>query len=261
LAGSHQTRSLLAVATTRPSITGWWQPFRIEAGRTAMTAGRASERRAESSLAAGIGTAVFALAVSFGTTAAEAGWPAWLAVMTSTLIFAGGAQFALVLALAGGGGIGGALLAAIMVNLRFIPMTLTAASSLHGGRLRRSLEAQAVVDASWVGARRADGSIDRDRMIRLSLVQWPAWIAGTAVGAVLTPGFELSRTVGLDTIFPAFFLVFVLDALRDERRHRPVIVAASLITSAMCWLVPPGAALLAAGAAALLVMKELRRRS
>ncbi|MDP3890819.1 AzlC family ABC transporter permease [Nocardioides sp.] len=215
-------------------------------------------RRAEASLFAGIGLAVFALAISFGTTAVEAGWPAWLAVTSSAVVFAGGAQFALVLALAGGGGVGGALLAGTLVNLRFIPMALTAASSLQGRWPRRSLEAQAVVDASWVSARRPDGSVDRGRMIRLSLAQWVAWIAGTAVGAVLTPGLELSRAVALDTIFPAFFLVFVLDALRDEPRHRPVIGAACLIAAAMCWVLPPGAALLTAGAAALLVLSELR---
>ena len=225
-----------------------------------MALGSVRGPRGESSLALGVVVAVFALAISFGATAAEAGWPPWLAVLMSTTVFAGGAQFAVVLSLAGSGGVGGALLAGTLVNLRFIPMAVTAAGSLQGGRLRRALEAQAVVDASWVSARRPDGSIDRERMIRLSLAQWPAWVMGTAVGALLTPESDLSRTIGLDAIFPAFFMVFVLDALRHEPRQRPVILAAALIAAYVCWSARPGAALLVAGAAAPLVLLDRRRR-
>jgi 4-azaleucine resistance transporter AzlC len=211
------------------------------------------------SVGIGLGLAVFALAISFGTSAIDAGWPAWLLVLMSALIFAAGAQFAVVVALAGGGGILAALLAGTLINLRFVPMAITAAASLRGGRLRRSLEAQAVVDGSWAAARRSDGSIDREKMIAASLVQWPAWILGTAVGAYFTPDAELAYSLGLDVIFPAFFLVFVLDAFREEKRHRSTIVVAGIIAAGMCWVVPPGLALLSAGVAAVLAVRDARR--
>jgi predicted branched-subunit amino acid permease len=215
--------------------------------------------RSDSAAAAGLGLASFALAVSFGTTAVDAGWPAWLVVAMSACVFAGGAQFALVLALAGGAGVIGALGAATMVNLRFIPMTLTAASSLRGGRWRRSLEAQAVVDASWAYARRPDGSIERRPMMRLSLVAWPAWTTGTAVGVLLTPDEHIAHVLALDTVFPAFFLVLVLDALRDEPRQRSVIFTAAVTATAACWYLAPGAVINVAGLAALLTLRGLRR--
>ncbi|WP_326536741.1 AzlC family ABC transporter permease [Pseudorhodoferax sp.] len=219
----------------------------MQAGRGAASGGG---WRAGVMVGVGFGVGVFALAVGFGAAAVAQGWPAWLATLMSAIVFAGGSQFALVMAY-GGGGMPAALGAATMINLRFIPMALTAQASLKGGRWRRSLEAQAVADAAWAATRRPDGSVDREKMIACTLTQWPAWVAGTAVGAYLAPEPALARAFGLDVIFPAFFLVFVLDILRSEPQRRRTVALAALITAGLCWLVPPGVALLAAGAAAL----------
>ncbi|SCG57367.1 Predicted branched-chain amino acid permease (azaleucine resistance) [Micromonospora echinaurantiaca] len=212
-------------------------------------------------IGSGLAVAAFALAVSFGAAAVTEGWPAWLVVLMSAVVFAGGAQFALVIAFSGGGGTMAALGAATLINLRFVPMAVTASRSLIGGRWVRSVHAQAVVDGSWAAAHRPDGSVDRELMIAASLMQWPAWVAGTAIGAYLTPGPDLAHALGLDTIFPAFFLVFVLDSLRDEPRHRSTVFLAALIAAMMCWFVPPGIALLCAGIASLLALRETRRRA
>ena len=202
--------------------------------------------------------AAFALAVSFGAAAVTAGWPAWLVVLMSTVVFAGGAQFALIVAF-GDGGIAAALGAATLINLRFVPMGMTAVRSFTGGRWSRSLQAQAVVDGSWAIARRADGAFSRDAMVAASFAQWPAWIGGTAIGAYLTPSGNLAHALGLDAIFPAFFLVFVLDSLRDEPGHRSTVLGAAVIAAAMCWFVPPGIALLCAAAAAVIAIRGARR--
>lgn len=198
--------------------------------------------------------AVFALAVGFGTTAVTAGWPPWLAVLVSAGVFASGAQFALVLGLASGGGPLVALATATLVNLRFVPMALAAGPYFRGGRFRRSLQAQAVVDASWVAARRPDGRIDVSVMIGATLVQWPTWVAGTAIGALSMPDPGLTRSLGLDVVFPAFFLIFVLDAARASSTNRMVICVAGGIAVATNLVLPPAAALLCAGCAALLTL-------
>ena len=208
-------------------------------------------------LGAGLAVASFALAVSFGAAAVEAGWHAWVVVLMSTVVFAGGAQFALIVAF-GDGGIAAALAAATLINLRFVPMGMAANRIFTGGRWSRSLQAQAVVDGSWAAARRADGSFDRETMIAASLVQWPAWIAGSAIGAYLTPSHDLARSLGLDAIFPAFFLVFVLDSLRDEPRHRVTVIGAAIVAAAMCLVVPPGIALLCAAVAAVPAIRRAR---
>jgi predicted branched-subunit amino acid permease len=101
--------------------------------------------------------------------------------------------------------------------------------------------------------------VDRAKMLGATLVQWPAWVAGTAIGAYLAPEPALARAIGLDLVFPGFFLVFVLDIVRTESRRRGTVVLAVLVTASMCWLVPPGVAVMAASAAALPAL--LRRRA
>jgi predicted branched-subunit amino acid permease len=80
---------------------------------------------------------------------------------------------------------------------------------------------------------------------------------GTTVGAVAGTGLGDPRALGLDAIFPAFFLALLLPELRD-RRSRGVALGGALIALALVPLAPPGVPVLAASAAALV---GLRRRA
>jgi 4-azaleucine resistance transporter AzlC len=147
------------------------------------------------------------LGVSFGVLARQLGWGVAAPIVCSILVLSGSAQFAIASILGAGGGVGTATLAAVFVNARFLPMGLAVAPSLTGGRLRRALEGQAVVDASWALANRGDGSFERRFMIGATLPQLAAWIGGTVVGAVAGGLLGDPEALGLDVVFPAFFLV------------------------------------------------------
>jgi predicted branched-subunit amino acid permease len=208
---------------------------------------------------AGLAVGSFLLAVSFGALAVARGWPAALTVLMSGLVFSGSAQFALVTAFTGGG-VGAALASASLMNLRFIPMAAATARHLHGGRLRRALEGQAVVDGSWAAAHRPDGSFNRATLLAASLVQWPAWVCGTAIGALAVPGAQVLHAVGLDLVFPAFFTVLLYDTLAAPGL-RPVALAAAAVAGSACRFLSPGVALLMATTAVLLTLRPGQRRS
>jgi 4-azaleucine resistance transporter AzlC len=196
----------------------------------------------------GLAAGTFALAVTFGAFAVTHGWPAGLTILMSLVVFSGSAQFALVTTLTSGG-ILPALAGASLMNLRFVPMAAATASSLRGGRWRRALEGQAVVDGSWVSAHRADGSIDREKLLGATLVQWPAWVAGTAIGALAIPSTSLIHTTGLDLVFPGFFLVLLLDSFSTSIRLIPIALAAAAVAGVSCRFLPTGVALLLASLA------------
>ena len=181
------------------------------------------------------------------------GWDPLLATVFSLVAFSGSAQFA-VLATLGGGGALAAIGSATLMNARFLPMGSAAAASLRGGRLRRGLEGQAVVDASWVAAYEGEGRFDRGKLMAATAVQWPAWVAGTAVGAYLGLSTEFMDRWGLDVIFPAFFLVLLLDTVRGSSVARIVAATAAVIGSAVVFALPTGAALLASSAASFIVL-------
>jgi predicted branched-subunit amino acid permease len=158
----------------------------------------------------------------------------------SLVIFSGSAQFTLASTLGGGGGVITAVAAAALINARFVPMSLAIAPSLRGGRWRRALEGQAVVDGSWAFAHVGQGRFDRERLIGATLPQWPAWVAGTAIGVYAAPSKALSTALGLDVIFPVFFLVLLLSELRTSRHSRIIALASATIAALLSYAFPVG---------------------
>ena len=195
------------------------------------------------------------LSLSFGVVATDLGFPAVAAVVMSIVVFAGSAQFAAVGILAAGGGVGAAVAAAALMNSRFVPMGFALGPSLRGSRLRRAVEGQVSVDSSWAMAARGDGRFDRGYLFGHTAVQYVAWVAGTAVG-VLIPGLD-ARALGLDAVFPAFFLVILAAEVRDRRRIGAA-GAGALIALALVPVAPPGVPVLVASCAALAGLKRPR---
>jgi predicted branched-subunit amino acid permease len=195
------------------------------------------------------------LAVSFGVLAEPLMGLAATVVM-SMVVYAGTAQFAALSVLLSGGGVAPAVTAGMLVNLRFLPMGLAAAPSLHGGPLQRALEGQSVVDVSWAMASDGRGGFDRDLLVGATFPQYVGWVSGTLAGALFGDALGDPETLGLDAIFPAFYLALLLREAGSRRAYETMLLAGA-ITIALTTFAPPGVPVIAASAAALL---GLRRR-
>jgi 4-azaleucine resistance transporter AzlC len=199
--------------------------------------------------------ATFVLGISFGVLARSLGWGTLGPIVFSVIAFSGSAQFAVASVLGSGGGALPAIAAAALLNARFGPMGIAVAPYLKGGPLRRALEGQSVVDASWALASRGEGRFDREFMIGATLPQVAAWIGGTIVGVLGGDFIGDPERLGLDVIFPAFFLTLLAEQLRSASRSaRAVIVAliAAVLALALVPFAPPGVPVIAACAPALL---------
>lgn len=196
------------------------------------------------------------VSLSFGVLARGAGFTPWEALLMSMIVFAGSAQFAAVAIVGAGGGVGAALAAAAMMNSRFLPMGVALAPSLPGGPLWRALQGQPVVDSSWAVAARGDGTFDRHKLFGTTLPQYVTWTAGTIAGAFFGDVLGDPRALGLDAVFPAFFLALLIAELRAGRGASAAALGA-LIALALVPVAPPGVPVLVASLAALL---GLRRR-
>ncbi len=205
--------------------------------------------------APGLAGSTFVLGVTFGALAHAHGWGVGAPVVASLAILSGSAQFALLSVLAGGGAAWTAVTSAALINLRFFPMALAAAPALRGGRIRRAIEAQTVVDASWVLAHLGDGRFNRGVLFGSTLAQWPAWLTGTILGVVLAPSTRLLNATGLAVVFPAFFALLLFDEMRRTRSARIAAAGAAVTTAVLLLALPPGAALLGGGATALLGLR------
>jgi predicted branched-subunit amino acid permease len=209
-------------------------------------------------LKAGVGFALaaFVLGVSFGVLAEPIMGPVAPVVM-SAVLFSGAAQFGSTAVLAAGGDAITAIAAGTMLNARFLPMGVAAATALHGSPLRRAVEGQAVVDASWALAVQGDGRFDRELMIGATIPQYPAWVVGTLIGVLGGSALGDPAALGLDAVFPAFFV-----GLLAAELSRPHALAAALLGSAIALaltpVLPPGLPVLLASAAALIGLRSER---
>jgi 4-azaleucine resistance transporter AzlC len=190
------------------------------------------------------------LSASFGVVASQAGLPDLAAIAMSVVVFAGSAQFAAVAIVGAGGSLGAALVAAALMNSRFLAMGIALAPSLPGGALRRALQGQTVVDASWAMALRPDGTFDRHFLFGATAPQYLTWSLGTVIGVLAHSVIGDTGRFGLDAVFPAFFLALLM----SEARHphsRGVAIAGAAIALALTPFTPAGVPILAAGTAAL----------
>jgi 4-azaleucine resistance transporter AzlC len=199
--------------------------------------------------------ATFVLGISFGVLARSLGWGTLAPIVFSVIAFSGSAQFAVASVLGSGGGALPAIAAAVLLNARFGPMGVAVAPYLKGSPLRRAMEGQAVVDASWALASRGEGRFDREFMFGATLPQVTAWIGGTIVGVLGGDFIGNPERLGLDVIFPAFFLTLLAEELRSARAVIVALIAA-VLALALVPFAPPGVPVIAACAAALLGLRR-----
>jgi predicted branched-subunit amino acid permease len=189
------------------------------------------------------------LAMSFGVLAGDVGMPGWTAILMSVIVFAGSAQIAALGIIGAGGTLGAALGAAALMNSRFLPMGVAFAPSLPGGPVKRAAQGQTVVDVSLVIAEDGKGGFDRNLLFGSTLAQYVGWVTGTVVGVLAGPVLGDPKALGLDAIFPAFFLALLIGELKTARA-RGVAVAGGLIALVLIPFTPAGIPVLAASGAA-----------
>jgi predicted branched-subunit amino acid permease len=194
--------------------------------------------------------AAFFLAVSFGVLA-EPVLGGAATVTFSAIVFAGSSQFAALSVLADGGGAGAAIVAGVLLNARFLAMGIAFGPSTTGGPVVRALQGQAVVDASWALANRGGGRFDRDFLLGSTATAYPAWVLGTLVGVLAGDLLGDPESLGLDALFPAFFLSLLVAEARD-RTAIAVALTGAAIALALTPFAPPGVPILGATVAVFL---------
>jgi 4-azaleucine resistance transporter AzlC len=190
---------------------------------------------------------------SFGLLAVDAGM-GWLgAIVLSATTFAGSAQFAAASILEDGGGALAAIVAAILLNARYVPLSLAVASIFPGSRKRRLLEAQLIVDDSRALSGRG-GRFEYGVLAGVGVLLYVLWVGGTAVGTIVGDLLD-PEAIGLDAAFPALFLALLAPYLRTRRALATALVAGT-ITLALLPFAPPGVPIVAASLACLIGLRR-----
>jgi 4-azaleucine resistance transporter AzlC len=198
-----------------------------------------------------IGAAAAVFGASFAVLSHTAGFDGLAAIVMSATTFAGSAQFAAASVLETGGGVAAAVAAAVLLNARYVPISVTVGDQFRGSVVRRLFEAQLIVDESWALSRRSDGRYDRRLLVGGGLVLYVCWVGGTALGALVGDRLGDPERYGLDAAFPALFLALLVPQV-TSRRALAAALAGGAIALVLIPFVPAGVPIVAATAACLI---------
>ena len=190
------------------------------------------------------------IGASFGVAAVTTGWGTLAPIVMSAIVFSGAAQFAVLAVLTAGGSVVTAIVAATLIASRFLAIGVALGPSMRGGTVRRALEGQAVVDASLILARTGEARYGVRRLLGATLPQFVGWQIGTIAGVLGGSRIPDPEKLGLDALFPAFFLALVWGEL-GNRGARVTAAVATLITIVLIPIAPPGIPVVAASLAVL----------
>lgn len=205
--------------------------------------------------AVAVAATVWFFGASFGLVARAAGMGVAAPLVLSATTFAGSAQFALTSVLGASGGAAAAIAAAVLLNARYAPISISVAPLFHGPRLRRLVESQLIVDESWALSSRGDGRFDRRLLIGAGLLLYAAWVGGTAVGVFVGKALGDPKALGLDGAFPALFLALLVPQLRTRQATLAALLGGA-IALVLIPVTPPGVPIIAASTACLLGLRR-----
>jgi 4-azaleucine resistance transporter AzlC len=203
-----------------------------------------------------LAVASLALSITFGVIAQPV-IGGFEAIVMSAIVFAGSAQFAVIAVLAAGGGPIAAVAAGLLLNMRFLPMGIAIAPSLTHRPVQRAMIGQALIDFSWAASSRGEGRYDHRFMLGATAPNYPCWVGGTIIGVLAGGLIGDPLRLGLDALFPAFFLALLLEGEGTASRRR---AAAALIGGglalALIPFTPPGVPVIASCLGALVGLRR-----
>ena len=188
--------------------------------------------------------------IAFGILGSTAGFGSLAPIAMSATTFAGAAQFAAVSVLNDGGTVAAAVVAAVLLNARYLAISVAIAPAFEGSRLRRFLESQLIVDESWAVSQKGGGRIDRRILVAAGLLLYPCWVGATALGVFGGGLLGNPERFGLDAAFPALFLALLVSVLKT-RRELVAALAGGTIALVLLPIARPGVPVIAASAVCL----------
>ncbi|SHN04091.1 AzlC family ABC transporter permease [Cryptosporangium aurantiacum] len=222
---------------------------------------------------------------SYGAIAVSSGFPLWLPILLSVLVFAGAAQFLFLGLIAGGGNPLAAVAAGLLVNARHLPFGLAVAQvfdrrrpanhrpTVGGGAppdsresrnwLRQLLGSHLMTDETVAFALAQDDP-DRRRAAYWAsgVALFVSWNISVVLGGMAGSVIGDTDALGLDAAFPAVLLALVLPSLTDAATRWAALIGVVVALGTTPFL-PAGAPVLLAlvGVAVVAPFTVLRRQA
>ncbi|WP_064741782.1 AzlC family ABC transporter permease [Hamadaea tsunoensis] len=192
-----------------------------------------------------LGAASAVVGLSYGAISVAQGMPAWVPIVMSLAVFAGGSQF-LAVSLFSAGNPVAAVLGGLLVNVRHLPFGLAIGGAIGDTTAARLIGSHVLIDENTAF------TLAQDRPERRRHAYWLVggalfvlWNLGTVAGVLLGGVVGDPDRFGLDAAFPAGMLALVLPSLRDRTTRISAVTGAVIAVAATPFL-PAGLPVLVA---------------
>ena len=175
--------------------------------------------------------------VSYGAIAVGSGFPLWLPMLMSLLVFAGASQFMFIGIVAAGGNPFAAVLAGLLANARHLPFGFAVGDVLGERWAARLAGSNLMIDESVAFAlAQREARRRRAAYWACGTGLFASWNLGVVAGAFSGTAIKDTDVFGLDAAFPAVLLALVLPSLRDRAARLPVLVGVLVALAATPFL-------------------------
>jgi 4-azaleucine resistance transporter AzlC len=198
------------------------------------------------------------IGIAFGLFAVDAGYPWWIAFLTSLVIFAGAGQFIAVGLFAAGAGLAECMLIELVVNARHMAYGLTMLKRFKNAGPYKYYLIFALSDETFALLSSLPGDKSSLRfMFLVSLLDQLYWVAGTVIGA-LAGSLIPFNTEGIGFALTALFVVLMTEQIlkvKQRQLHPAVFVISAAAAVLAVIFLPARVALLGAMAVALVLVQ------
>lgn len=176
---------------------------------------------------------------SFGMLAVSAGVdPVWAIVISMTNLTSAG-QFAGVNIIGAGGGALEIALTTLVINLRYMLMSLALTQKMRFVPFGKQLiTAAGVTDEIFAVASTTENELSFSFMMGLISVPYMGWTLGTALGAYVNNLLPASVASAMGITLYAMFIAIIIPAAKRDKKIIFVIAAAVMISCVFYFLIP-----------------------
>lgn len=184
---------------------------------------------------------------AFGLLAVKGGLPAWVATLISLTNLTSAGQYAGTNLILAGASLLEITLTTLIINLRYLLMSLSLTQKLTPGLTlrQRSLIAFGITDETFTVASLERTEISFPYMIGLIVGPYTGWGTGTLLGGIVCTLLPDNLQNALGITLYAMFIALVVPSAKKSRAILCIVGVAVGISSALIWL--PGLRLISAG--------------
>lgn len=180
-------------------------------------------------------TGYLALGFGFGIMLKASGYPVWLAMVMSMVIYAGALQYIAVGLLSGGASLLTVGLTTFLVNARHVFYGISMLDKFKTTGKRTPYLIFALTDETYSLLCRETPDIPlterKNYYFCICLFDHCYWIAGSVLGAV-TGSLVPFNSQGIDFVLTALFITIFIEQWRSTTQHAPAIIG--LVVTAIC---------------------------